>query len=48
MTSWIDISEERLTANYRAIRQAVGDQTSVLAVVKANAYGHGIDICSPR
>jgi alanine racemase len=47
MTSWIDISEERLTANYRAITDAVGAQTSVLAVVKANAYGHGIEICSP-
>ena len=46
-TSWIEISEERLTANYRAIQQAVGAQTSVLAVVKANAYGHGAEICSP-
>jgi alanine racemase len=46
MTTWIEISQERLTANYRAIQQAVGAQTSVLAVVKANAYGHGIEICS--
>jgi alanine racemase len=46
MTSWIDISEERLTTNYRAIQQAVGDQTAVLAVVKANAYGHGVEFCS--
>jgi alanine racemase len=46
MTSWIDISEERLTTNYRAIQQAVGDQTAVLAVVKANAYGHGVELCS--
>jgi len=46
MTSWIEISEERLVTNYRAITDAVGTQTSVLAVVKANAYGHGIEICS--
>jgi len=46
MTSWTEISDERLTANFRAIEQAVGSQTSVLAVVKANAYGHGIDRCS--
>ena len=46
MTSWIENSEERLTANFRAIQQAVGDQTAVLAVVKANAYGHGIEQCS--
>jgi len=47
MTSWIEISQERLTANFRAITDAVGAQTSVLAVVKANAYGHGIELCSP-
>jgi alanine racemase len=47
MTSWLEISEERLTANFRAIAEAVGAQTSVLAVVKANAYGHGIELCSP-
>jgi alanine racemase len=46
MTSWIEISEQRLTANFRAITDAVGDHTSVLAVVKANAYGHGIELCS--
>jgi alanine racemase len=46
VTSWIEISDERLTANYRAIQQAVGARTSVLAIVKANAYGHGIDLCS--
>jgi len=46
MTSWIEISEERLTANYQAIQHAVGAETAVLAVVKANAYGHGIEICS--
>ena len=46
VTSWLEISLERLTANYHAIQQAVGTQTSVLAIVKANAYGHGIDLCS--
>ena len=45
-TSWIEISEDRLTANFRAIAQAVGADTSVLAVVKANAYGHGVELCS--
>ena len=46
MTSWIEISEERLAANYRAIAEAVGAETAVLGVVKANAYGHGIELCS--
>ena len=46
MTSWLEISDVRLAANYRAIAQTAGAQTSVLAVVKANAYGHGIELCS--
>jgi alanine racemase len=46
MTSWIEICEERLTANYRAIQDAVDAEAAVLAVVKANAYGHGLEQCS--
>jgi alanine racemase len=46
MTSWVEISNERLAANYHAIAQAVGAETAVLAVVKANAYGHGVEFCS--
>ena len=46
MTSWVEISKERLAANYRAIAKAVGAETAVLAVVKANAYGHGAERCS--
>jgi alanine racemase len=46
MTSWVEISEERLAANYRAIVEAVGSETAVLGVVKANAYGHRVELCS--
>jgi alanine racemase len=50
VTSWIEVSEERLKGNYRAIAAAVGAAfgagTDVLAVVKANAYGHGTEVCS--
>jgi alanine racemase len=46
MTSWVEISDARLAENYRAIAQAAGAQTAVLAVVKANAYGHGVELCS--
>lgn len=31
----------RIAANFRAIQEAVGSGVDVLAVVKANAYGHG-------
>jgi alanine racemase len=32
---------DRITANVRAVRQLVGDRTKVLAVIKADGYGHG-------
>ena len=47
MTSWVEISERRLRANYRLLVEAAGGNTAVLAVVKANAYGHGAGVCAP-
>jgi alanine racemase len=43
---WVEISEENLAGNLRVIQEAAGPETEVLAVVKANAYGHGIEVCS--
>jgi alanine racemase len=45
--SWVEISERRLVANYKTLVQAAGGETAVLAVVKANAYGHGACVCAP-
>jgi len=45
--SWVEISEKRLKANYKLLAEAAGSDTAVLAVVKANAYGHGADLCAP-
>ncbi|MCL6545097.1 MAG: alanine racemase [Bryobacteraceae bacterium] len=39
--NWAEISRARLVENYRAVRSAVGPDVEVLAVVKADAYGHG-------
>jgi alanine racemase len=44
--TWVEVSEERLAGNFRALAEAVGAGTEVLAVVKANAYGHGAEVCS--
>jgi alanine racemase len=46
VNGWIEVSEERLAGNYRAIAAAAGAETDVMAVVKANAYGHGADVCA--
>ena len=45
--SWIEICEGRLSGNYRALLEAGGGDLPVLAVVKANAYGHGLEVCAP-
>jgi alanine racemase len=45
--SWVEISEQRLTSNYQLLKKASGADTAVLAVVKANAYGHGASVCAP-
>jgi alanine racemase len=45
--SWVEISEQRLKANYRLLVQTAGGDTAVMAVIKANAYGHGADLCAP-
>lgn len=47
MKSWVEISERRLATNYRLLTEAAGVGMSVLAVVKADAYGHGAAVCAP-
>ncbi|MEO8736984.1 MAG: alanine racemase [Edaphobacter sp.] len=43
----MEISEERLKANYETLVRVAGDGVAVLAVVKADAYGHGATLCAP-
>ncbi|CAN5669864.1 alanine racemase [soil metagenome] len=47
MKSWIELDEERLRHNFgvfqSVVRGAAGQDAAVLAVVKANAYGHGLE-----
>jgi len=45
--SWIEISELRLRENVSAIRTAAGEGANVLAVIKANGYGHGAELIAP-
>jgi alanine racemase len=46
--TWAEIDLNNLAANFRNIKQRVGSQTKVMAVVKANAYGHGAAACARR
>jgi alanine racemase len=45
--TWVEISRSRLLDNYRFLRELAGDSADLLAVVKANAYGHGLEQCAP-
>lgn len=47
MKSWVEISEERLVANYATLARVAGDDVAVMAVIKADAYGHGAKVCAP-
>ena len=44
---WAEVSAGRLQQNYRCLCEAAGLGVQVLAVVKANAYGHGATECAP-
>ena len=46
MKSWIEVSEPRLQANYGVLAERAGAGMNVMAVVKANAYGHGDERCA--
>ncbi len=39
--TWVEIDLQALTSNYQRIRRIVGTSIRVMAVIKANAYGHG-------
>lgn len=41
---WLTISKEALRANLATVRKRLRPNTKVIAVVKANAYGHGMEL----
>jgi alanine racemase len=46
--TWAEIDTNALAANFHTVKQQVGSDVSVMAVVKANAYGHGAVECARR
>ena len=40
--TWAEISLAQLAENYRIIRNHVGPERAIMAIVKADAYGHGL------
>ena len=44
--TWAEISRSRLLHNFRLLRSLAGPNVELMAVVKANAYGHGAAKCA--
>lgn len=42
VVTWAEIDLDAIAQNVQAIKAFVGDQTEIIASVKANAYGHGL------
>jgi alanine racemase len=46
--TWAEVDLDALVSNFRWVRARVGPSVKVMAVVKANAYGHGAVACARR
>lgn len=44
---WVEISRQRLLANYETLRGLAGSKADLMPVVKADAYGHDALACAP-
>jgi alanine racemase len=42
--AWLEVDLDALAANLAVLRELVGPRTQVWAVIKADAYGHGIEM----
>jgi alanine racemase len=44
---WVEIRTRSLEDNYRFLVSLAAGQAELLAIVKANAYGHSLELCAP-
>jgi alanine racemase len=44
---WVEINTRSFEDNYRFLSTLADPQAELLAIVKANAYGHALEICAP-
>jgi alanine racemase len=44
---WTEISTQAFEDNYRFLAASAAPHAELLAIVKANAYGHGLALCAP-
>ncbi len=44
---WVEISTRTLEENFRFLSSLAAEQAELLAIVKADAYGHALEMCAP-
>jgi alanine racemase len=44
---WVEIRTRTLEDNFRFLATVAAPQSELLAIVKADAYGHGLSLCAP-
>ena len=44
---WVEIRTRSLEENYRFLQSLAAPHAELLAIVKANAYGHSLEFCAP-
>ncbi|OGZ31704.1 MAG: alanine racemase [Candidatus Niyogibacteria bacterium RIFCSPLOWO2_12_FULL_41_13] len=44
LRTWVEIDKRALIHNLKTFQKIIGRETELMAVVKANAYGHGINV----
>jgi alanine racemase len=44
---WVEICAQALEQNYQFLTRLAAGQAELLAIVKANAYGHSLALCAP-
>jgi alanine racemase len=44
---WVEICTRILEDNFRLLAEVAAPHAELLAIVKANAYGHGLELCAP-
>ena len=45
--AWVEVTLDKLEHNVKLTRKLVPTESKLLAVVKADAYGHGAVMCAP-
>ncbi|MBP7868125.1 MAG: alanine racemase [Acidobacteria bacterium] len=47
LTQWVEIDPAAYCSNLKVFRKILGGRSRLMAVVKADAYGHGLDLVAP-